>query len=400
MEEEIKKVEIEKVYTESEVEKIRKKERKSIFIPGLIAIMFLFLSNLVTMHLLWANVKDILGSQDMQKLLSVIELYNKNYNKELDMKTAIDYSISGLVLASEDKYGGYIPSDKARTTGNKIKQGSYVGLGITYTIYDSYLEITRIEENSAAGRSEMEVGDKVIEIDNQAVNSEVVDNFRKDMAENKDAKHIFKTDTGKEIELEADLVDFPKVDFFVENNVGFIQIYTFVEDTVELFKEALLAVKEENVTEIIFDLRDNSGGDVGAVTKMLDMLVDEGLIVELDYYTGKQESVYATKDVIINTNIPLKIVVNSSTASASELFTMCLQDLRNAKVYGRQTFGKSTILSYFSFKDGSILVMSTGIYYPQSRRIIEDEGIEPDIVLKRREISLSLLELYEKDLLE
>ena len=120
---------------------------------------------------------------------------------------------------------------------------------------------------------------------------------------------------------------------------------------------------------------------------------------DLKYKNGKEREVNATSDILISKDIPIEILVNKNTASASELFTMTLQDYRNSKVVGEKTFGKSTILTYYTFKDGSILAMSTGTYYPKSGRYIEGIGIEPDIVLNEEDLNKSVEMLYQEGII-
>lgn len=394
MEEENIEIRKEKIYTEKEVEKIK----RHILIPFSILFIFLVITYIVGGFLVYTVFKDVAGDINIKKFLNVVQLYDEYYNEDIDIEKAIDYSITGFVASTEDKYGGYIPRKNSVTTGEKIMKGKYQGLGITYStefIEDGYMEIVDIVEDSEASRSNLKIGDIIIEINGESITEEVVEKFRENMRNQKLDKVIFTLKTNEKITIPIGIVNFPKLDFEIEKGVGYINIHTFVLDTVPLFKEALIKMQEEEVSEIVFDLRDNGGGDVEAVTKMLDMLVDKGLIVDLEYNTGKKEEIYATNECYLKENTKITILVNKNTASASELFTMCSQDLLNAYVVGEQTYGKSTILSYFNFKDGSILVMSSGVYYPQSGRNIEDNGIIPDKTLNDEEMLLSSKEVYK-----
>lgn len=387
-------MEKEKVYTEKEVEKIKRK----ILVPFFILFVFLVITYIVGGFLVYNVFKDVAGDINIKKFLNVVQLYDKYYTEDINIEKAIDYSITGFVASTEDKYGGYIPRKNSVTTGEKIMKGKYQGLGITYSteyIEDGYLEIIDIVEDSEASRSDLKIGDIIIEINDKKITEEVVEKFRENMRNQELDEVIFTLRNNEKIRVPIGIVNFPKIEFEIEEDVGYINIHTFVLDTVPLFKEALIRIQEENVSEIVFDLRDNGGGDVEAVTKMLDMMVKEGLIVDLEYNTGKKEEIYATTECYLKDNIKIIILVNKNTASASELFTMCSQDLLNAYVVGEQTYGKSTILSYFNFKDGSILVMSSGIYYPQSGRNIEDDGITPDKILSDKELVLSSKEIYK-----
>ena len=231
------------------------------------------------------------------------------------------------------------------------------------------------------------------------LNEKLNPDIGEEIKEQKITTVIFETESGRIIEIELGSVKSPKVEYKVIDGIGYIHIYTFVMDTVNLFKDAVDAVIAEGATEIVFDLRNNSGGDADAVVAMLDYILDECLIIDIKESNGDSRQIYSDAESVLSKDVQIKILVNSSSASASELFTMSLQDNRNAVVIGEKTYGKSTVLTYFTFKDGSMLGMSTGLYYPQSGRYIEGEGIEPDILLSKDELVLSFEELCERNIL-
>lgn len=410
--ENVENIELEKVYSEQEVRKIVKETSITSILFSLVSIALI-----VLIILLFLTYKGILGNiyysmqllkdDDFLKYVSVLNLYEKHYLGEMDMSEVVDYSIVGAVSAANDKYGMYIPKSERNITSSNLKTGNYFGLGVTLRFNESQnkelgkssIEIVDIVKDSPAGRSELSVGDKIVKINGEYVTSELYVDLLAQIKEQTITTVTFETESGRVIVIDLGSVKSPKVEYEVIGDVGYIHIYTFVMDTVDLFKDAVDNMVKAGVSEIVFDLRNNSGGDADAVVAMLDYILDECLIIDIKKANGDSEQIYSDKDSVLSSDVTIKILVNSGSASASELFTMSLQDNRDAIVIGQKTYGKSTVLTYFTFKDGSVLGMSTGEYYPQSGRYIEGDGIEPNIELSDSEIVLSIEELIDKELL-
>ena len=410
--ENVENIELEKVYSEQEVRKIVKETSITSILFSLVSIALI-----VLIILLFLTYKGILGNiyysmqllkdDDFLKYVSVLNLYEKHYLGEMDMSEVVDYSIVGAVSAANDKYGMYIPKSERNITSSNLKTGNYFGLGVTLRFNESQneelgkssIEIVDIVKDSPAGRSELSVGDKIVKINGEYVTSELYADLLAQIKEQTITTVTFETESGRVIVIDLGSVKSPKVEYEVIGDVGYIHIYTFVMDTVDLFKDAVDNMVKAGVSEIVFDLRNNSGGDADAVVAMLDYILDECLIIDIKKANGDSEQIYSDKNSVLSSDVVIKILVNSGSASASELFTMSLQDNRDAVVIGQKTYGKSTVLTYFTFKDGSVLGMSTGEYYPQSGRYIEGDGIEPNIELSDSEIVLSIEELIDKELL-
>lgn len=340
--------------------------------------------------------------KELMKINTVLELYKTEYYNDFELEDLIDGALLGISLQSEDKYGGYLSSAKENTS-EKLLSGKYKGIGITYNHNkeEKYLDVVDVIPNSPADKAGIKKGDKITGINGESITEESIKSFGGMNDENvpDDLKISLELNYLTNIEVVPAIVEVEKLNYTIKDNIGYVKIHTFVKDTVPLFENAIKEISKANVSEIIFDLRDNPGGDVESVVPILDSILGECRIMTV---MNKENEIVEveTSDAenLLDKKIPIKILVNSKTASASELFTMVLQEKREAIVYGETTYGKSTVLSCYGFKDGSLLIMSTGVYTPESGRIIEGVGIEPDVKLSVLDLEKSMIELRELNL--
>ena len=163
----------------------------------------------------------------------------------------------------------------------------------------------------------------------------------------------------------------------LDDRIGYIQITEFDDVTVEQFKEAVDDLQSQGMEKVIFDVRDNPGGLFSSVCDILDVLLPQELLVYTEDKDGNREETYAEDDDALD--IPMAVLVNGSSASASEIFTGALKDYDKAEIIGTTTFGKGIVQSIIPLSDGSAIKITTSKYYTPSGVCIHDIGIDPDI---------------------
>ena len=169
----------------------------------------------------------------------------------------------------------------------------------------------------------------------------------------------------------------------LDNNIGKIIISSFTGVTEEHFKEALDDMKSKNVTGLIIDLRDNGGGLVSSVTNVLRDILPKGVIFStVDRNGNKSET---TCDGENELEIPLVVLVNGNTASASEIFAGAVQDYQNGTIVGTQTYGKGIVQDVYQLNDGSVIRLTVSHYYTPNGNDIHKKGITPDVVIEQDE---------------
>lgn len=390
----------EEVYTKQDVKKIIK---ETIMITSLIFLLVMsiiyFCVLIYSIYIKEDNTKDF----NLQKYMHIIELYEDNYVGDIDLTTSVDESISGLVQSMGDKYGYYIPVSDGSTVGAEFLTGNYQGIGITFALVDNYLEVYDIVKDSPAGKSDIKVGDKIVKLNGEDISISVYEKFKNDISSKILEKVVFTLNTGEEIEIIIGEVKTPKLDWVISHNVAYIYIYNFVPETFELFKDCLnQIVGDDEITDLVFDLRNNTGGNAETVVSMLDYILDDCLLMTIDYKNSESEDEYFYSDssTVLTKDYNVKVVVNRRTASAAELFTAVIKEYFDATIIGETTYGKGTVVSSYSFTDGSILLMSSGYYTIPNGSNIEGVGITPDIILDEEHLTLSVRELDRLKLLE
>lgn len=382
-------------------EKKLKNIKYNSFINGVLtaSIVFFIIVCLMSysLYIIMNRYGEIGKDENVNKLMTVLKLYDEAYVNDIDIEEMVDNAIYSIAGTSGDKYALYIPSSKAHTTGKQRLDGSYRGIGITYRKIDGCLEILSIIKDSPAGRSELKIGDKITHIDGEKISDEVEEKFSENIKNYSYEKIVLTINDLKEIELNIGEVNSPILDYEIDGDVGYMKIYQFVNKTFDKFTVGIDEMLSKSVKTIVFDLRDNGGGELNTVCNMLDYLIEEDSpIVSLKYVVGEDVTRNFEDSKSISSDIDIILICNGDTASASELFIMTLQDYRNAVLCGTKTYGKSTVGQTYIFKDGSMLNISTGLYYPKSNRNIEGVGIIPDIILSEEDIVKESKVLYKE----
>ena len=382
-------------------EKKLKNIKYNSFINGVLAASIVFFIIICLMsyslYIIMNRYGEIGKDENVNKLMTVLKLYDEAYLNEINIEEMVDNAIYSIAGTSGDKYALYIPSSKAHTIGKQHLDGSYRGIGITYRKIDDCLEILSIVEDSPAGCSELKIGDKITHIDGEKISDEVEEKFSENIKNYSYEKIVLTINDLKEIELNIGDVNSPILDYEIDGDVGYMKIYQFVNKTFEKFTVGIDEMLSKNVKTIVFDLRDNGGGELNTVCNMLDYLIEEDSpIVSLKYVLGEDVTRNFEDSKSISSDIDIILVCNGDTASASELFIMTLQDYRNVVLCGTKTYGKSTVGQTYIFKDGSMLNISSGLYYPKSNRNIEGVGIIPDIILSEEDIVKESKVLYKE----
>jgi len=314
---------------------------------------------------------------------------NEYVDKE---KTKVDKliygAISGMLKSLEDPHTGFLNKMRYEELNTETK-GSFGGLGIEIQIRDERLIIIRPMEGTPAWEVGLKPGDRIIKIEGQSTVGitieEAVQKLRglKGTAVNITVYRDVEPDPLDFRIVRGDIkiksVVFDKID---ESDIGYIQIRKFSRSTYNDIKNALEDLKSRNLESLLVDLRNNPGGLLDSVCEVVDLFVEEGMIVSTkDRHGNIQRKYQASKGVALPTYVPMVILINQYSASASEIFAGALQDHGRAVLLGEKTFGKFSVQNLYNLdrKDHTGFKMTIAYYYLPSGRSLHEEGLEPDI---------------------
>mgnify|MGYP002509794784 CR=1 FL=1 len=321
--------------------------------------------------------------QNFQKMLTNISVLEKTYYEEIDNSKMVDGILAGAAYSLGDPYTGYIPAEQAEEFMSDIDL-DFTGIGVYIsadTTDDSIVVISAIA-GSPAEAAGFVAGDKILEIAGKAVTGAQVDdvpNMIKGEAGTPITLKVLKNgeNTPVEITLNRDNVKIQTVTSeMLKNKIGFIRITQFTKNTYDEFVDQFNTLVDQGLSSLILDLRNNPGGRLDIAVNIADSFIDDGNIVYTMDKKGRKHEYNAVKGAV---EVPMVILTNEGSASASEVVAGALRDHGKAVTLGEKTFGKGVVQSPMQYKDGSIMKVTISRYYTPNGECIDKIGIAPDI---------------------
>ena len=354
------------------------------------------------------------GSNDYESIemfTDVLSLVKKSYVEEVDTKKLIYGAINGM-LASLDPHSAFMPPETYKEMKIETK-GSFGGLGLEITIKDGMLTVISPIEDTPAFKAGIKAGDHIVKIEDKFTKDLSIMDAVKRMRGNKGTKVTLTImregfDKPKEFQLVRDIIQVKSVKFKVlDAGYGYIRIAQFQEKTTDDLEKALLAVKAESggtLNGLVLDLRNDPGGLLDQAVKVAEHFLDEGKLIV--YTEGREKDSkmrFVSRAGTKEPNYPIVVLINSGSASASEIVAGALQDHKRAVIMGTQSFGKGSVQTIIPLSDNSGLRLTTARYFTPSGRSIQAKGIGPDIVVERVELASATekkdpMHIREKDL--
>ena len=319
----------------------------------------------------------------LQKTNSIMNHIQDEYILEdLENEALIEGMYEGLMAMLDDKYAEYYTVEEYEEL-KKQTEGSWGGIGISVT---QDKEIVSVFENSPAQQAGVEIGDIIQMVNDQDVTAMTLDEM-KGLLKGKigDVKKVkfYRPSTEESYEVELTLAEIITQTIFwhmLEDGIVYLQITSFDTVTMEQFDEAWQEIAESGEMKgLVLDLRDNLGGNLTTVVHIANELLPEGLITYIEDKAGNRTEYSSEGD---GCDVPMAVLVNGSSASASELLCGALKDRGMATVVGTTTYGKGIVQTTWSMGDGTAFKMTTGKYYTPNGNNIQGTGIEPDIYIE------------------
>ena len=342
------------------------------------------------------KTEDAATTEYINKLLYLKDEIQASYYKDVEDQSLLDGAIKGMFEAVGDPYTAYYDADQFQAYMEQV-QGSYVGIGVVVGLNeDNKVTVVSAIEGSPGKKAGLLSGDLILKVNGDDVTGlnleQVVSKIKGDAGssvvleiEREGSVELIEKEITRE-EIVLNSVD----SMLLEDNIGYITITQFETNTAKEFKEHLDKLQSANIKGLILDVRDNPGGMMDTVVQIVDQLIGESVIVYTEDKAGKKETMSSEEKSKID--LPMVVLINEGSASASEIFAGALQDTGAATIVGATSFGKGIVQRMSDLNDGTGYKITVSEYFTPNGRNIHGKGIEPDVP-----VEMSQKARYEAD---
>ena len=328
--------------------------------------------------------EEAVSQETKEKLSGIQALIEKEYIGEVDEDALQTGICQGYVGALGDPYSAYYDEEQTSAL-METTQGEYGGIGVVLTqnLDTGVTTASSVYEDSPAMKAGMKDGDIIYQVEGRDVSGmdleEISGNIKGEkgttveitVLRGEDREEVTLTITRDTIQAETVKTRM------LEDEIGYLAISEFDSVTLEQYKEGLEELKAQGMEGLIVDLRGNPGGNLDTVCEILDLMLPEGLIVYTEDKDGNRQEF--TSDEAQEVQVPLAVLVDGNSASASEIFAGAIQDYGLGQIVGTQSYGKGVVQSVFDLQDGTSVKLTIAEYFTPNGRSIDGEGITPDV---------------------
>lgn len=352
----------------------------------LVYVGFAFAFNNGNVLSLFLKRNSKLDYKKIEEKTSVLQnIIDRYFLFDEDMTKVEDGIYAGMMNGLGDPYTVYYTKEEYKAL-NEDTEGKYSGIGavVSQNPNTKIITIVKIFDNSPANDAGLQVGDIIDKIDGEEVAGTDMDILVKTKIRGEEGTSfkmtVLRGDDRKEVELDLTRrsIEVETVaGKMLDNNIGYIAVSQFDAVTSEQFKSNIESLQSQGMTKLIVDLRGNPGGLLDQVVDMLDYILPDGLVLYTEDKYGEREEYYS--DGSHELKIPMVVLVNENSASASEVFTATFRDFEWGTVVGKTTFGKGIVQNVLPLGDGTAVKITTQHYYPPSGYDLHKVGIKPDL---------------------
>jgi peptidase, S41 family len=361
------------------------------FILGYIGFSFA-LGNGILLSGFTSRRSDKLDYEKIEEKTSYLQsIIDEYFLFDEDMTKVEDGIYAGMMNGLGDPYTVYYTKEEYKAL-NEDTEGKYSGIGavVSQNPNTKIITIVNVFDNSPAKESGLQVGDIIYKIDGEEVAGTDMDILVKTKIRGEEGTSfkmtVLRGDERKEVELELTRRSIEVqtvVGKMLDDNIGYIAVSQFDAVTSDQFENSIEELKSQGMTKLIVDLRGNPGGLLDQVVSMLDYILPEGVVLYTEDKYGNGD-VYES-DGINELKIPMVVLVNENSASASEVFTATFRDFNWGTIVGKTTFGKGIVQNVLPLGDGTAVKITTQHYYPPSGYDLHKVGIKPDVEVNLNE---------------
>ena len=369
------------------------KDKKS-FVKGALFgdLAMLLIAGLVSCGLkLGDSSREAVTSETEEKIAELKKLIDKNYLHDVDEEELQEGIYKGYISGLDDPYSVYYDEEETKSF-YETTEGEYDGIGavLSQNMDTGIITLVQIYDDSPAMKAGLQDEDILYKVDKEEVTgedlTEVVSHIKGEKGTTVDIT-VLRGEENEEVTVMVtrDTIQAQTVEYrMLEDNLGYIAVSEFDSVTYDQYQQALEDLQNQGMQGLIVDLRNNPGGNLSTVCDMLDLMLPEGLIVYTEDKDGNRQEM--TSDDEHQFNLPMTVLMNGNSASASEIYAGAIQDYGLGKIVGTQSYGKGVVQQIFDLKDGTCVKLTIAEYFTPNGRNINGEGITPDVEVE-----------YEKD---
>lgn len=335
----------------------------------------------VSMNIFNSRINALTERSSMFESLSDLDQkVRQNYYQEIDEKKLFGKLASGYMEGLDDPHSYYLSSDDYKSyTENMSGSKAGVGMDVVEHPDTKNIYVSEVFKDSPAEEAGIKKGDQIVSINGVKVTElgfkESVESFGGDQGTSAKLE-VLRGEETLNIEVTRGTVKSQSVFSNVIDDIGYIKITEFNDTTAQQFLAAIEELESKNVLSYIFDVRNNLGGSLDSVQKIIDRLVPTGTIVSSEDKDGNVETMYVSDAQELSK--PMMVLVNDRSASAAELFACDLRDFEKAKLVGIQTYGKGTMQKMYVLEDGGAVNVTVAKFLPYKSPNFHGEGLKPD----------------------
>ena len=363
---------------------------------------------------------DVTPATDLRPIATFWEVREKikrNFVYPIKDDTKLTYgAIRGMIEALDDPYSRFMTPEEYKEFQSESEEGHFFGIGAVLDRYrdpetdDWVVVISAVLPGGPASKTDLRPGDIIVAVDGRPIQDLPLYKVVKLIRGKAGTKVVLtvRRKTAKkliDIEIIRGEVKEPVVDYeILPGNIGYIWLRGFSRTAISKMREALQYMVDKKVSGLLLDLSQDPGGLLDAAVAIADMFIDHGPLVWIRERGGEPEPIMAHRKTIVPKDLPIVVLIDEASASASEILAGCLQDYGRAKIVGFHSFGKSKVQTVIELNDHSALVLTTAVYLTPKKRDIGEEwakgkrGIKPDVQFPEEQLDphVSATQLHER----
>lgn len=323
-------------------------------------------------------------SDEFQEFLNTYEDIKENYYEEIDEGEMLNAGIKGMIDYLDDKYSVYMDEEETEEFNEQV-EGKYVGIGTEIMqLEDGSVVVSNPFEGSPAAKAGLQAGDVIIRVNDTNVTgktSSEVSNLIKKSTDSTVNITVRRDDEEKTFTIERETIEIESVDSSVfdvnDKKVGYIYISIFAANTDQQFEQALEDLEKDGIDSLVIDVRSNSGGYLDCVTEIASLFLGKGKVIYQLDTKGIVEKIY--DETKTKRDYPIAVLINSSSASASEILAASLKESYGAEVVGVNSYGKGTVQRAYQLENGATVKYTIQKWLTPDGNWINEVGVEPTL---------------------